>query len=79
MNSVITSQDGNNNRAWATQTGDSNITRQNLEMKLVKIIKMVIATMVELFKKMDYNGVWFLKQETIILLLFVKTNNVLKR
>jgi hypothetical protein len=34
--------------------------------------------MVELFKKMDYNGVWFLKQETIILLLFVKTNNVLK-
>jgi hypothetical protein len=33
--------------------------------------------MVELFKKMDYNGV-FLKQETIILLLFVKTNNVLK-
>jgi hypothetical protein len=29
MNSAITSQDGNNNRAWATQTGDSKaITRQ---------------------------------------------------
>jgi hypothetical protein len=30
MNSVTTSQDGNYNRAWATQTGDSNeaITRQ---------------------------------------------------
>jgi hypothetical protein len=36
MNSVTTSQDGNYNRAWATQTGDSNeaITRQNLEMRI---------------------------------------------